>query len=102
SALMRYESLMAQNPVSVGDRVHTSAGSLRFPAGLFVGEVAEAATPALDGLTTTVRPFVNPDLLRVVVVLAWPPDPLTAVATTTTTTSTTVPEEGEGGEGGDG
>jgi hypothetical protein len=50
---------------------------------------------------------VQPDTLRVVVVLAWPPDPVTAVTDTTesepTTTSTTL---GEGSStsttGGDG
>lgn len=104
SPLMRLESLMAQEPMRVGDRVLTSAGSLRFPAGLAVGEVVQNATPTLDGLTTLVQPFVNPETLRVVVVLAWPPDPVSAV-TTTTTTSTTVPDEDNGedpeGENGD-
>jgi hypothetical protein len=38
-------------------------------------------------LTTTVRPFVDPEALRFVIVLAWPPDPITAV------TDDTVPEE---------
>lgn len=91
SSLMRFESLLAQEGVSAGDRVLTSAGSLRFPAGLAVGEVVESANPTLDGLSTTVRPFVNPDILRLVVVLAWPPDPVSAVTggTTTTTSSTT-------------
>lgn len=97
SSLMKLESLLAQQPVSAGDRVLTSAGSLRFPAGLAVGEVVEDASPTLDGLTTTVRPFVNPEVLRLVVVLAWPPDPVSAVTPPTpsssTTTSTTLPPE---------
>lgn len=95
SETMRLESLTAREAVLVGDRVLTSAGSLRFPSGLPVGEVIADAAPTVDGLTAMVRPFVNPDLLRLVVVLAWPPDPVSAAAppTTSTTTSTTIPEE---------
>ncbi len=92
SELMRLESFTARDPVLVGDRVLTSAGSLRFPSGWPVGEVVEDAAPTVDGLTAMVRPYVNPDLLRLVVVLAWPPDPVRAAASpTTTTTSTTIP-----------
>ena len=46
----------------------------------------ESASPRSTALTTTVAPFVDVESLRVVVVLAWPPDP-----TSVTTTSTTVP-----------
>jgi hypothetical protein len=71
-----------------------------------VGEVIEDASPESTSLATTVRPFVDTESLRFVVVLAWPPDPVTAVTddtvpeeeTTTTTldegaSTTTVPEE---------
>jgi cell shape-determining protein MreC len=89
---MRLE-LDAEEPVFIGDRVVTSSGSVRFPAGYPVGEVIADAAPTNDTLSTEVEPYVQPDTLRVVVVLAWPPDPITAVTepTTTTTTSTTVP-----------
>jgi rod shape-determining protein MreC len=95
----------AREPVLAGDRVVTSAGSTRYPAGLPVGEILENASPESTSLTTTVRPFVDPETLRLVVVLAWPPDPISAVTddtvveeTTTTTsgedtTTTTLPEE---------
>ena len=97
----------AREPVLAGDRVVTSAGSTRYPAGLPVGEVMEDASPESTSLTTTVRPFVDPDTLRIVVVLAWPPDPISATTddtvieedTTTTTngeetTTTTAEEDG--------
>ncbi len=95
----------AREPVLAGDRVVTSAGSTRFPAGLPVGEILEDASPESTALTTTVRPFVDPETLRLVVILAWPPDPISAATddtvveeTTTTTidgesTTTTIPEE---------
>ena len=96
----------AREPVLAGDRVLTSAASTDFPAGLPVGEVVADAAPESTSLTTTVRPFVDPEALRFVVVLAWPPDPITAatddtipeVTTTTltgegTSTTTTTPEE---------
>ncbi len=93
SELMRLEVYSARGPVLAEERVLTSAGSLSFPAGWPIGVVVEDAAPVVDVVTTTVQPFVNPKTLRLVVVLAWPPDPITAVATTTTTTSstTTVP-----------
>ncbi|HEY7468570.1 MAG TPA: rod shape-determining protein MreC [Acidimicrobiia bacterium] len=96
----------AREPVLAGDRVLTSAASTNYPAGLPVGEVIEDASPESTSLATTVRPFVDTESLRFVVVLAWPPDPVTAVTddtvpeeeTTTTTldegaSTTTVPEE---------
>lgn len=103
---MRLEMLDARDPVLVGDRVNTSAQSTSFPAGVPVGLVAEAAAPLIDTLTTTVEPFVNPDSLRLVVVLAWPPDPVTITSddvvvpeetTTTTTEATTTSTTGSGG-----
>lgn len=96
---MSLEILEAREPVLVGARVVTSSGSVRFPSGYPVGEVTADAAPGVDGaLRTSIRPFVNTDSLRVVVVLAWPPDPISAITpdTTTTTTSTTTTVPGDG------
>jgi cell shape-determining protein MreC len=97
---MRLEILTAREPVLAGDEVLTSAVSASFPAGLPVGVVIEDAAPSIDVLNTKVNLFVKPDTLRLVVVLAWPPDPVTASsgetvlpAETSTTTTTT---EGDG------
>jgi rod shape-determining protein MreC len=96
----------AREPVLAGDRVVTSAASTNYPAGLPVGEVVNDASPSTGSLTATVRPYVDPESLRIVVVLAWPPVPIIATentvpeeeTTTTTlgddTTTTTPAEEG--------
>lgn len=88
---LRLEIFDAREPVFAGAKVVTSSTSVKFPAGYPVGQVVADASPtAADALTTTVEPFADPDTLRVVIVLAWPPDPITAVTeATTTTTSTT-------------
>lgn len=87
--LMRLEINPAEEPVLAGAQVVTSSQSVRFPAGYPVGRVvADAAPSGADSLTTQVEPYANPDTLRVVVVLAWPPDP---VAASTQPTTTTVP-----------
>jgi len=103
---MRLEVLDARDPVLAGDRVLTSAVSANYPAGLPVGLVIEDAAPSIDSLRTTVEPFVDSDTLRLVVVLAWPPDPVTITvddavvpveSTTTTelsTTTTTLESDG--------
>jgi rod shape-determining protein MreC len=86
----------AREPVLAGDRVLTSAASTDYPAGLPVGEIIEDASPESTSLSTTVRPFVDAEALRFVVVLAWPPDPVTAAtddAVPEDTTSTTLAEE---------
>lgn len=90
---MRLEIRDARVPILAQERVETSAASINFPAGLPVGEVIDDAAPSLDLLTTMVRPYARPDTLRLVVVLAWPPDPITAVTDAETTTTTTVPED---------
>ena len=104
---MRLEVLDAREPILAGDRVLTSAVSASFPAGLPVGEVVVDSAPGIDSLTTTVDPYVTPDTLRLVVVLAWPPDPVTITSddtvipldtestTTTTEGSTTTTLEGD-------
>ncbi|MEX1124131.1 MAG: rod shape-determining protein MreC [Acidimicrobiia bacterium] len=97
----------AREPVIAGDRVVTSAGSGAYPPGLPVGVVLKDAAPESNSLTSTVEPYLNTDTLRIVVILAWPPDPVTAatddeadIAEQTTTTSpdttTTTPPENEG------
>lgn len=93
--LMRLEVYSARESVLSGEPVLTSAGSLAYPAGWAVGEVVEDAAPSVDVLTTWVRPYVNPQTLRLVVVLAWPPDPVTAVTDTLPagSTTTTIPED---------
>jgi rod shape-determining protein MreC len=86
----------AREPVLAGDRVLTSAASTDYPAGLPVGEITQDASPESTSLSTTVRPFVDAEELRFVVVLAWPPDPVTAAtddAVPEDTTSTTLAEE---------
>lgn len=99
---MRLEILDARGPVLAGDRVLTSAASVDFPAGLPVGEVLFDAAPSVDVLTSTVMPFSDPDRLRIVVVLAWPPDPVgaasgsEAIETTTTSEPTTTTTIGGG------
>jgi rod shape-determining protein MreC len=102
--LMRLEILEARDPVLAGARVSTSSQSINFPAGVPVGVVVQDAAPSVDTLTTTVDPFVNPETLRLVVVLAWPPDPI-SIATddtvvpevTTTTTADSSTTSGTGG-----
>lgn len=97
--LMRLSLVNAEEPVLAGDRVVTSSGSVRFPAGYPVGQVVADVAPSAGALSADVEPFVQPETLRVVVVLAWPPDPITAITpdtTTTTTSSTTTTVAGEG------
>lgn len=94
SNIMRLE-LDTDESVLVGDRVVTSSQSVRFPAGLPVGEVVADAAPSNHFLTTEVELFMQPEILRVVVVLSWPPDPITAATpatppTTSTTTTTSI------------
>lgn len=94
--IMRLE-IDGDQPVLAGEPVVTSSASVRFPSGYPVGEVLADAAPTNDFLITQVEPHVQPDTLRIVVVLAWPPDPVAAVTpdstTTTSTTTTTVPGE---------
>ena len=87
---MNLDVFTAREPVLAGDRVLTSSASTDYPAGLPVGKVLEDASPESTSLTSTVRPFVDPETLRFVVVLAWPPDPVTAA------TDDTIPEETTG------
>ena len=102
---MRLEILDAREHVLVGESVENTAVSASLPAGVKVGVVTEDAATSIDVLTETVDMFVHPDTLRLVVVLAWPPDPITASSdetvpaeptTTTTETSTTTTTEGGG------
>lgn len=101
SAEMTLHVFDARASVEAGDQVLTAAST--FPSGLAVGEVVEEADPESNALQATVRPFVDVEALRVVVVLAWPPDP-TEMTTTTTTVAptTTVPGDSTPTTGGDG
>ncbi len=99
--ILRLDIFGAREPIFDGDQVVTSSVSVRFPAGYPIGEIDGDAAPVSDTITATVVPFSNPDTLRVVVVLAWPPDPVTAATErpappTTSTTSTTSTTVGEG------
>jgi rod shape-determining protein MreC len=76
---MRLEIRDAREPVLAGDRIVTSAASVSYPAGLPVGEVLEAARVQSNAVSTTAMPYVNVDTLRLVVVLAWPADPGSAI-----------------------
>lgn len=94
---MRLDIIVAREPVLAMARVVTSSASSAFPAGLGVGEILHDANPQNGSLTAQVRPFVDPDTLRLVVVLAWPPDPVSGVTRDTipveeATTTTTLPE----------
>lgn len=105
SSEMRLEIFDAREPVEAGDQVVTAANT--FPSGLAVGEIIESASPRSTALTARVRPFVDLESLRVVVVLAWPPDPISGTTTTVPATTTTTdpdpvdttdatPSDGEG------
>jgi len=102
SSEMRLEIGDAKEPVLAGARVLTSARSVLFPAGLPVGEVVTDAGLATAAVSTTVRPYVEVDTLRIVVVLAWPTDPNSASGedeiqtevTTTTLGETTTTSDG--------
>jgi rod shape-determining protein MreC len=94
---MRLDIIDAREPVLAMTRVVTSSASSAFPAGLGVGEILHDANPQNGSLTAQVRPFVDPDTLRLVVVLAWPPDPVSGTTGETipveeATTTTTLPE----------
>jgi rod shape-determining protein MreC len=78
SSEMRLDIRDAKEPVLAGARVLTSARSVLFPAGLPVGEVVSDADLATSAVSTTVRPYVEIDTLRIVIVLAWPADPISA------------------------
>lgn len=95
-----------RDPLLAGSQVVTSFQSVSFPPGIPVGEVTESAFPVSGALTAPVRPFSGISRLRVVSVLAWPPD-LAALteanpslrsdrsltSTPSTTSSTTVSEQ---------
>lgn len=81
-------------PVAAGQRVVTSSFSAAFPPSIPVGEIVEDADPRGQALTAQVRPFADPQRLRAVVVVAWPPDPGAASdpAPGGSTSETTVPD----------
>lgn len=87
SDLMDLEVFGATDSLAQGDLVVTSSVSITFPQGLPVGEVVEDAELEGTLVSASVGLFTNPDALRVVVVVTWPPEP--GVATTVTVASTT-------------
>lgn len=94
---MILEVFETARPVRAGDQVVTSPFSASFPPSIPVGEIVESAEPQGQALTARVRPYADPSRLRVVAVVAWPPDPVTAVEDDTpaaSTTTTTVEENG--------
>lgn len=93
----------AREPVLAGDRIVTSAQSVLFPAGIPVGVVLEDGSIASGAVSTTVTPYVDIDQLQLVVILAWPADPGSAVgqddiplSATTTTLGETTTTSGDG------
>jgi rod shape-determining protein MreC len=75
SDLLDLEVFDAVEPLQAGDLVVTSSVSLTFPQGIPVGEVAEDALLEGTSISTSVELFADPDALRVVVVVTWPPEP---------------------------
>lgn len=91
------------DPVAEGAQVVTASVSVSFPPGIPVGEVVETADPEGRALRATVRPYADLQRLRVVIVIAWPPDPTVGEperTTPTTLPADSPPEEGAA-EGGD-
>jgi rod shape-determining protein MreC len=89
SDVLTLEVFDAIEPVQAGDLVVTSAVSVSFPQGLPVGEVIEDVELEGTALSADVRPFADPDFLRVVVIVTWPPEP-------GATTVTDVTSQGQG------
>lgn len=96
SDLLDLEVFDAVEPLQAGDLVVTSSVSLTFPQGLPVGEVVNDAGLEGTSISAAVKLFADPESLRIVVVITWPPEPgkvevgsTTALppATTATTTS---------------
>ncbi|HKZ19171.1 MAG TPA: rod shape-determining protein MreC [Acidimicrobiia bacterium] len=85
SDFLDLEVFDAVEPLQAGDLVVTSSVSLTFPQGLPVGEVIDDAGLEGTSISASVRLFADPDSLRVVVVITWPPEPgEVAVGTPTT------------------
>ena len=93
SPLMSLGIFDATEPILAGDRVLTSAVSISYPAGLPVGVVVADFAPVTNSIVAEVRLFVDPEILRLVVVLAWPPDPISAATEAPTITETTTTTE---------
>ena len=85
----------AIEPLQAGDLVVTSSVSVTFPQGLPVGEIMTDVELEGTAISAPVRLFAEPDTLRMVVVITWPPEPGTAVDTTTTTLLTGDPTGSE-------
>lgn len=91
---MVLEVFETAKPVRSGAQVVTSPFSAAFPPSIPVGEIIEDAKPQGTALTARVAPYGDPFRIRVVVVVAWPADPASAVADSpnvTTPLPTTAP-----------
>jgi cell shape-determining protein MreC len=85
SDFLDLEVFDAVEPLQAGDLVVTSSVSLTFPQGLPVGEVTDDAGLEGTSISASVRLFADPDSLRVVVVITWPPEPGDVAVGTSTT-----------------
>jgi cell shape-determining protein MreC len=85
SDFLDLEVFDAVEPLQAGDLVVTSSVSLTFPQGLPVGEVIDDAGLEGTSISASVRLFADPDSLRVVVVITWPPEPGDVAVGTSTT-----------------
>ena len=90
SDLLDLEVFDAIEPLQENDLVVTSSVSLTFPQGLPVGEVVDAAGLEGTSISAAVRLFADPDSLRVVVVITWPPEPGEVESETSSATTPTV------------
>jgi cell shape-determining protein MreC len=95
SDFLDLEVFDAVEPLHAGDLVVTSSVSLTFPQGLPVGEVVADAGLEGTSISASVRLFADPDSLRVVVVITWPPEPgEVEIGTETTAPASTVTSPG--------
>lgn len=83
SDLLTLEVFDAIEPLQAGDLVVTSSVSVTYPQGLPVGEVTADVDLEGTAISAPVRLFAEPDTLRIVVVITWPPEPGTVESTTT-------------------
>lgn len=98
---MVLEVFETAKPVKAGDQVVTSPFSIAFPPSIPLGEIVADAEPQGQALTAKVRPFADPQRLRVVVVVTWPRDPADAAADDVPATPPeTTPDTEPAGDGG--
>lgn len=74
SDTMTFQVFETAVPVFAGQEVLTSSLAEAYPPSLPVGEVVMDTEPSGQALTAQVRPFADPNRLRVVEVITWPTD----------------------------